>query len=318
MLLEIVQNDGLLPKRKTATEYGSACPDCGGNDRFVIHIDSNKFWCRVCGIKGDAIQYMRDFHGMSFADAAEQVGKEIIYSDRVVIPSAIIPKKEQPAEWRNAAKNLIAHSTKNIENSANVLAWLLRERGITEHTARAFSLGWLSQNIYQEKTVWGLPHDGKKLFIPSGLVIGQENRIKIRRDNPGEYGRYHVVSGSTAEPLTIGTPYETTAIIVESELDAILLSQEVKRKLFIVALGSSSIKPDEALINALLSCPVVLIALDTDKAGGKAAEWWIDNISNAYRTLTPKSYGKDTTEAFLNGLNLNTWLSASMQLACEK
>lgn len=316
MLLEMIQNDGLSPKRKTPQEYASACPHCGGDDRFLIFIETGKYWCRQCGKNGDTIQYMRDFHGMSYKDAADAAGKAIIPFDRQTTPIVKMLKKEQPGEWRTAAKDLIEHAAKHL--NSDVLAWLEKERGITEQTAKAFSLGWLNQNLYIEKTAWGLEPDGKKLFIPSGLFIPwQEKRIRIRRDEPGEFGRYHVVSGSNAEPFTIGTPHEKTAIIVESELDAILLNQEIKRKVFIVALGSSAIKPDDILLQKLEQCPVIQVALDTDKAGGKAAEWWLENVPGTFRTLTPKVYGKDITEAFLNGLDLNEWLSASLQLYAE-
>ena len=316
MLLDLIQNDGLNPKRKTPKEYASACPHCGGSDRFLIFLDTNQFWCRQCGINGDAIQYMRDFHGMNYADAANAAGKEVVPFDRATTLAIKTPKKEQPAEWQTAARDLISCAIKNI--TGDVLEWLLRERGITEQTARAFSLGWLPGNTYQNKSAWGLD-DGKKLFVPSGLVVPwQDKRIRIRRNDPGDYGRYHAVNGSSAEPFSVGEPCETAAIIVESELDAILLSQEIKRKIFIVSMGSATIKPDNILLEKLEQCPVVLVAMDSDKAGGKAAQWWLDNVSSTCRTLTPKAYGKDVTEAFLNGLELNKWLSVSMELACEE
>ena len=100
----------------------------------------------------------------------------------------------------------------------------------------------------------------------------------------------HVLPGSSPAPMTIGIPYENTAIIVESELDAFLLCQEIDRPVFIVALGSTSIKPDSAIAKELVSrlndCPVVLLALDSDTAGGKAARQWLDEMHNAYRAMT--------------------------------
>jgi hypothetical protein len=116
------------------------------------------------------------------------------------------------------------------------------------------------------------------------------------------------------EPMTIGTPYETTAVIVESELDAILLAQEIKRPIFIVALGSAQVKPSEELLERLALCPAVLVALDNDAAGAKAALWWQENVPGCHRTLTPSRYGKDFGEAFKNGLDLNKWIIAAMTI----
>ena len=330
MLLDLLQNDGFSPKKKTSNEYGGPCPFCGGNDRFIVFAEENKYWCRQCGAKGDAIQYLREFRKMNFPEAAELVGKPIAENhqkatSRPGTSSCLAPtrppKKEQPVEWSERAKKLVAYGKKQLAEHPEVQEWLRLERGITLETAERFSLGWNPKDQWREKAEWGVEEDGKKMFFPSGLIIPLEKAVKIRRDNPGEYKgkpnkRYYLVKDSTAEPLIIGEPYETTAIIVESELDAILLSQEIKRKTFIVALGSCSNRPDEALIQNLEHCPVVLVALDTDDAGGKHAKWWLENVSNTHRTLTPQSYGKDLTESFLNGLDLNEWLSFSLQMIC--
>jgi phage/plasmid primase-like uncharacterized protein len=61
MLLGLIERDGLTPKRKTGNEYASPCPACGGRDRFVIHTDTGRYWCRGCNKGGDALQYLRDF-----------------------------------------------------------------------------------------------------------------------------------------------------------------------------------------------------------------------------------------------------------------
>lgn len=124
----------------------------------------------------------------------------------------------------------------------------------------------------------------------------------------------HRAQTELPKPMTIGTPYETTAIIVESELDAILLAQEIKRPLFIVALGSAQVKPSEELLERLALCPAVLVALDNDAAGAKAALWWQENVPGCHRTLTPSRYGKDFGEAFKNGLDLNKWIIAAMTI----
>ncbi|EKD33695.1 MAG: P4 alpha zinc-binding protein, partial [uncultured bacterium] len=232
-------------------------------------------------------------------------------------------KKEQPAAWRETAGRFIAQTTKTLQSSPGVIEWLRLERGIAPETAERFQLGFIDHNCFRQKSEWGLPPDGKKLFIPSGLVIPwQSSRLRIRRNDPGEYQgkpnpRYHVVAGSSMAPMAIGAPGERTAVMVESELDAILLAQEIKREVFIVALGSCAVKPDEALLNNLLSCPVVLVVLDTDEAGAKASQWWLEKVPSTYRTLTPTTFGKDITAAFLNGLDLNKWLSASMELYAE-
>jgi DNA primase len=317
MLLELIENDGLQPKKKTAREHASSCPVCGGDDRLVIFIDSDRYWCRQCNRSGDSIQYLRDFHQMTFQDAAEAIGKPVS-SDRKIIPIAPVKKETrvQPAAWAERAKKLITASHTTLMENSVALKWLKSERGISADTAKRFSLGWIPTDQWREKSEWGLPEDGKKMYFPKGLVIPLDKAVKIRREDPGEFARYFLVTGSVSTPLVIGTPYETTAVIVESELDAILLSQEIKRKVFVVSLGSCSNKPDEALLEKLSLCPVILIALDSDKAGAKASRWWLENVPSSFRA--PLIHGTDPTESFLNGLDLNVWLSAALTLYSEE
>jgi DNA primase len=320
MLLDLIENDGLNPKKKTANEFASSCPVCGGDDRFLIFTETNKYWCRQCNRSGDSIQYLRDFHGMTFQDASAAIGKDISAENhRTVFPSCRAKvaeqKKEQPAVWTEQAKKLVTAAHTTLMNSG-ALEWLKSERGISEDTAKRFSLGWIPADQWREKTEWGIEPDGKKMYFPKGLVIPLEKAVKIRREDPGNYARYYLVPGSVSTPLVIGAPCETTAIIVESELDAILLSQEIKRKVLIVSLGSCSNKPDDSLLEKLSLCPVILVALDSDGPGAKASRWWVENVPSSFRA--PLIHGTDLTESFMNGVDLNVWLSAALTLYSEE
>lgn len=333
MILELLNQDGFSPKKKGAAEYASPCPACGGDDRFVTFVTADRYWCRQCDVSGDAIQYLRDFHNMSFRDAAEAV------SDESGIPAATLrdwkyPRRngvaktrhtngKSPAQhWNDLGRKRIRQMSKwahkqLLDNTAS-LEWLRTERGITGDSVNRFRLGWINRNYYLDRQQAGLDDTGKKLFIPSGLLIPwSDTRVRIRRDNPGEYGRYYVVPGSKSDPCIIGNFHENTAVVLESELDAILLAQESTRPLFIVALGSAQKKPDDGLLEMLNLCPVVLIALDNDEAGAISSRWWLKNLGNSYRTLTPREIGKDLSDAYMNGLDLNDWLSVSVELYCE-
>lgn len=203
---------------------------------------------------------------------------------------------------------------------------MLKERGLTRQTAERFSLGWVNKNYYRDREVWGLQEklkengQAKKLLIPAGLLIPGPNRIRIRRDNPGEYGKYYVLPGSNNDPLIINGNLGTDvagAIIVESELDAILLCQELRNQFVIIATGSTSNGLSAALIDSLKQRPFVWIALDSDSVGGKAAwEKWM-GLKNAIRTPIPVSWGKDHTEAHQNGHDLNLWMEAAYEILME-
>ena len=84
----------------------------------------------------------------------------------------------------------------------------------------------------------------------------------------------------------------------------------------IIATGSTSNGPSEQMVDDLKQRPFVLVSLDSDKAGAKAA-WvkWIKVLPNATRAPMPTSWGKDHTEAHLTSHDLNKWLSAAYILA---
>lgn len=329
MLLELLQQDGLNPKRKGPDEFCSPCRACGGNDRLICKTDTGRYWCRQCGIKGDAIQYLRTFRGMTFREAAEYTGQPITGRPRVHnmpttkhTPSraALTPPPEQ---WGAKVEKLITEANSGLLKDSVKLGWLLKERGITRQTAERFRLGWNYRNLYHERSAWGLPEKidendkAKKLFIPSGLLIPGPDRLRIRRDEPGDYGKYYVLPGSLNNPMVInsGASIYCGAVIVESELDAILLCQEMISNLLIVATGSTSNGPQEQLLENLRPRPFVLVALDSDAAGGKAA-WakWMAVLRNAFRSPVPASWGKDHGEAYKNGHDLNLWFSAAAKI----
>lgn len=271
---------------------------------------------------------------MSFRDAAELVGKEISslpgkrngHRTPAAMPAPSRASFTPPPEqWGSNAEAFTREVNKALLGDPVKLAWLLDKRGITRQTAERFRLGWLYRNSYPSRAAWGLPEQlgangkAKKLFLPSGLLIPGPDRLRIRRDEPGDYGKYYVVPGSGNAPMIINgdRPYDVTVgIIVESELDAILLCQELKTNCMIVATGSTSNGPTEELIADLRRRPFVLVALDNDAAGGKASsEKWLSALRNACRAPVPPSWGKDHTDAHLAGHDLNLWFSAGCGIA---
>ena len=333
MILDLLRNDGLEPRKAAGTnggEYSSPCPVCGGTDRFRTWPEQDRYWCRQCEKAGDAIQYLRDIHGLSFQSAARQVGKDILPPDRQKVRAVIPEKPKKPKQplkgWSDKAAKLVAFAHNELMGSNARMEWLQKERGLLPETAERFKLGWLDTIHYRAREAWGLEPETKengqpkKLFIPSGLVIpcfdrDQVNRVRIRRDNPGDFGRYYVLPGSSSGPLITrqfkSWPGAVPAIIVESDLDAILLHQELNSSYAIASLGSCSMKPSGRLAEQLQGLPYLILALDADAAGRKGKQYWLENFENSVWFPMHAVYGKDPTEAFLNGLDLNLWLEAA-------
>lgn len=69
MIDQLLKDRGFKLTKKTPSEYSSACPFCGGVDRFCVWPEKDRYWCRQCKKSGDSIQLLRDLNGMSFKDA---------------------------------------------------------------------------------------------------------------------------------------------------------------------------------------------------------------------------------------------------------
>jgi len=332
-LLEFITADGGT-LRKVATTHGGewagACPWCGGKDRFRVwpDHDAGRYWCRGCGKAGDSIQYLRDRRGLSFVEACRYLGR-----DPGPRPSGLRPARptweprestEPAAEWQARARTFLDGAIDTLWNAEGepIRAWLHNEKGLSDATIKAAGLGLNLTDKYEPRASWGLPaavkSDGtaSPVWIPAGLVIplivgGDVQRLRVRRTDPGDGARYVVVSGSSPAPMAWNLE-RAAAVIVESELDGLLLNQEAGDLAGVVSMGSAQVKPDRITHEALTAAAVILVSLDTDDAGARAA--W---------TLWPATYGrkakrwpcvggKDPGEARAKGLDLNNWIIAGL------
>jgi DNA primase len=333
-LLDLTEKDSGVTPRKVASasggEYAGPCPVCGGSDRFRIWQSKGRFWCRGCGIQGDAIQYLRDVRGMSYPDACRELGVEVEQRSsgcRQRTDKPIWTPKEAenpPSEWQNQAVKLVEWAAACLWSDAGktALEWLKNERGLTEETIRAARIGWNSKDIWRDRKAWGLPEalndkgKPKRLWIPAGLVIpflhdGKVHRVRVRRADPGDGQRYIVLPGSSNAPMVWGDDCKAF-MILESELDGVLLHQEAGELTGVIALGSASSRPDVHTTELLRNTEQILVALDGDDAGAKNSwQWWPEHFNRARRW--PPVSGKDPGEMRQAGIDVRTWVEAGLQ-----
>jgi hypothetical protein len=232
--------------------------------------------------------------------------------------------------WQRRAKAFLDRAIDALwsNNGKFTRAWLHTEKGLQDATIKMAGLGLNLVNKYEPRETWGLDlsfkEDGtERQWIPKGLVIpflkgGAVHRLRVRRDDLGDDGpRYVAVSGSSMEPMILG-PDRAAFVIVESELDALLLNQEVGDLAGVIALGSAQAKPDIEVDKVLKAAAVVLIALDNDEAGAKASwAFWPATYGDKVKRW-PCVLGKDPSEARSKGLDLRQWIVAGMFGSEEK
>lgn len=339
-ILDIYRTRGLEARRVSSGkggEYHGPCPGCGGEDRFHLwpaQGEDGSFWCRQCGKSGDAIQFLRDFDGMSFQSACAALGREIKRTPLPVMPRAkpMLGNWQpgvstRPAEiWQKRAEKLVAWAHGHLLAAPDYLEWLAL-RGIGLETIKAARLGWnpgeKGKDLWRPREVWGLSEEinektGKprRVWIPRGLVIptldevGSVLRVRIRR--PEGEPRYYVLPGSSGTPLYLGRD-RSAAVVVEAELDAFAVFAAAGDLAGAYAIGNSSAKPDEKSFEQIRRLNLILVATDFDspdhqgrRAGTEAARWWLSHFPQAERWPVPA--GKDPGEAFRLGIDLRAWI----------
>lgn len=247
------------------------------------------------------------------------------------------------AKWRARANDFVAWASEQLRKAPEQLAWLAA-RGIDAGSARRYRLGYnpgeKGRNcIIRPRAVWGLPpvkrKDGKdkQFWLPRGIVVPQLSgedvqRLRIRRLDADQQlfrpeHKYHVVEGSSMDVLWLPCmnprPEQAVAVVVESELDAILLHILAGDLFHCMASMTSNIRrlPVD-VYEQLQSCLCILVALDCDAAGADGWPRWQETFPRAKRWPVPAGAGKDPGEAFSRGENLRLWLQAGIPAGIRK
>lgn len=353
-ILDLLKECGMEPRKMSGSkggEYHCACPGCGdggkgrNSDRFHAWPDQNdaqgSWWCRQCNQGGDVIQFMREFQGKTFKEAASRSGKKVEGQNYQPFKTPVRPQnakplqdlapekssRESPDLWREKAAKLVAWSHENLKSNKEQLR-KLADRGLNIKAVERFRLGWnpgeRGRDIFRPRDAWGLPEEisektgkPKKLWIPRGLVIpflddfGRVERLRIRLQE-GE-PKYYVLPGGVCDPIPLlampsSWPGQHQAVIVcESELDGMLISMSAGDVAGVVALGSSSAKPrHETAYRMVQSAAWIGLALDQDQAGDEALQWWLENYECS-RDIRPEDV-KDPGELIDKGRDVREWV----------
>lgn len=333
-IIDLIEADGGTLKRQATTnngEYAGPCPFCGGRDRFRVwpHHDGGRYWCRQCAKAGDSIQYLRERRGLSFAEACHYLchdpGPRSSSKAARQAPAAWTPQEAMtPNEaWQAKARAFLDGAISCLWSSRGeaMRQWLHDVKGLSDETIKAAGLGFNAVDFYESRVAWGLEavikdETERRQWIPAGVVIplicnGQVLRLRIRRDGPGDGPRYIVISGSDMRPMIWGQD-KGAAVIVESELDGLLLSQEAGDLAAVVAMGNAQAKPDWITHEILTRAEIILCSFDADEAGAKSSWQFWPAIYGTKARRWPTIKGKDQSDARVNGLDLRAWIVAGI------
>lgn len=327
MLLELAAQAGLQPSREASTgggEYGASCPVCGGTDRFRIWPNgSGRYWCRRCDTKGDAIDFCRKFLGMSFGEAKTRCGDCSEKRYEPIKGMKISPIRVPSKSWAQKAEELVTSCCKRLSIDPAALSFVKHKYGLTTETVSRFQIGWCSEKRFYRRSEWGIEETESRTWIclPKGIVIpfflgdGSISKIKIRQadwKDRDPFGKYFEVPGGSNRTAIYGFLMNQYAVVVESELDAICLCQEIGEFCTCVATGGVNKRPDSETIEWLKSRKLILYSQDFDDPGRENFGWWMSNFSNV--CAWPAEIGKSPVDSFvLHGIDLQAWWRAGIE-----
>lgn len=324
----------LLPDLKKVAgtnggEWAGGCPWCAGKDRFrwwPEHPASNtgRWLCRQCQRTGDGIDLVRELKGLGYREACELLriapkgGKPSPRAGQEKKPAAASPACDRlpSPTWQEQALIFLERARQSLGRPEALQE--LKRRGLTLQEAQALGLGW-SLGEWHERAAWGLL-EGKRMRLARGLVVpvwrgGKLLRLKIRRADETEaaqFGKWQAVAGGGNGPLVVGKA-GAPVVVLEAEIDALAVFVGLGGACVAVGLGSAANRPTVESEPWLRSAPRILVALDRDEAGAKAAAWWIASYRAAIRwgAAGAKSPGDMPRDA------LRLWYAAGLQAQAD-
>src|SRR5438132_4209692 len=141
-LVAVVQRR--VPLKKSGHDWKGLCPFHGEKtSSFYVVPDKKMFHCFGCGVSGDAIKFVMQTEGRSFREAVEQLANE----------AGVDLTPPDPEEARRSARRAALGEVNEKactfyervlweHPKGEVAREHLRQRGITEDTARAWRLGY--------------------------------------------------------------------------------------------------------------------------------------------------------------------------------
>jgi len=267
-----------------------------------------KWWSRN-GEVGDGIQFLRRFFGMEFHDAVAALSGEITgcsYNTGSYESPHHDSETYTSIHWQKKAERLAGYAKKNLfeASGSKCLEFLIRERGLNEHTVKNHCLGWLPERNYMPS----------KLVIPCFNIRGQLIRIRFRIDNPRpNQARYRVMKGSnTHSSFSSGIFPGKPVVVVESELDGILVHQGAGSKTGVLALGTTANSLSEPVFKYFANkIPLALVSLDNDRSGKEKTRYFLERIPNSLSWPVPGKTGKDPGEAWKK-ISIREWIAEAI------
>lgn len=228
--------------------------------------------------------------------------------------------------WHDRGFPFVVQCRKNLESHPGMQS-LFHRVGFTRKTVERAWFGVHPAETTNERTEWGLKEkkDARgnplPLIIPPGIVIPRFheaylNGINICRTDfrEGIYPQEAVlIEGSEEAPRVLpaaAADDRTPWIVVTTELEALLMEQEVGDACSIIALKDAGDKPPKDAEKAFKDAPVVLVVFPEHGMSEAEVQKWRSIYPNSRGIALPK--GKDILDAGRKKVDLRQWIMGAL------
>ena len=247
-LINYVQE--ITRKSKGHNQY--ICPICGsgtGNNHtgaFTFYPENNKYYCFSCQASGDIFSLYAEINHLDIKKDFQQIKTELEEKYRIF---SDIPQKKQEDKADKKEKDY----TKFFEFAESRLheTDYLTKRGISPDTQRKFHCGYVSDFMYKNNQM-----------TPAVIIPTSNSSFAWRSTTENlkqKRGKANILNISA-----LNQPY---CFVVEGEIDCMSIDE-----CGFPCIGLGSVSNIGKIFNYNISKTVLIIAMDNDNAGRKAAE----------------------------------------------
>jgi hypothetical protein len=129
-------------------EYSSACPKCGGHDRFRYWPEIGNFWCRQCGLKGFVSDAPEERRGLTLME---------------IVGQKVTTKTPEFEKWRVYHQNL-------LDSIDGQIYWMDALGPDYVDAIDTFRLGWAEHPTLGTSAVIPVQYGGKIVLVKHRLL----------------------------------------------------------------------------------------------------------------------------------------------------
>lgn len=317
-LLELVRGDLGVPARVKGNNHWWKCP-FHQEDTASLQVDfydKRQKWrwkCWGCNKEGDAQDWLVAYRHMSTGDAWRLLNGDSSPPPRIEQRAPTVDYAQPPAqEWQDAALDMVLDCAANLaskDKQATAAREWLGARGLRPLTIERALLGWNPQWREVLPGQWLGPGITIPCWTANDLWYV---KVRLTRKEAQKRGdKYLALTGSRTASLYNAESLKDVrvAVATEGEFDALLLSQFFgTTELAVVTMGSASSLPSPRWKAYLAWLDKLLVVMDADTAGERAADKWRDVVQWVQAVEPPSAEGKDITDWWRAGVNLRSWL----------